>query len=222
MQVTFRPISGDWPGKRRSPSDRRSYTFKASWSSTMSLLDRELRALDARNVVFQVDVRESDLRLDGLPRADAKFNDAAVIISFDSKYGPLRYFCDFASHWQHNVRAIALGLEHLRLVDRYGITKRGEQYAGWKALPPGSGVAHGVVMQFATARDAAAWILEKAANGEGLGAVGGRAIDTLLADESYRDSKFRQVAKRVHPDVGGSRVDWDTFVEARRIVETEA
>jgi hypothetical protein len=34
-----------------------------------------------------------------------------------------------------NVRAIALALEALRKVDRYGVTKRGEQYAGWKALP---------------------------------------------------------------------------------------
>jgi hypothetical protein len=42
--------------------------------------------------------------------------------------------------WQHNVRAIALGLEALRKVDRYGITRRGEQYAGWKALPAGIGI----------------------------------------------------------------------------------
>jgi hypothetical protein len=35
-----------------------------------------------------------------------------------------------------NARAIALGLEALRKVDRYRITKRGEQYTGWSALPP--------------------------------------------------------------------------------------
>lgn len=29
------------------------------------------------------------------------------------------------------------GLEALRAVDRHGITRRGEQYAGFKALPPG-------------------------------------------------------------------------------------
>jgi hypothetical protein len=35
-----------------------------------------------------------------------------------------------------NARAIALGLEALRKVDRYRITKRGERYTGWSALPP--------------------------------------------------------------------------------------
>lgn len=44
---------------------------------------------------------------------------------------------DAFPHWQDNVRAIALGLEALRKVDRYGIGKRGEQYVGWRALPAG-------------------------------------------------------------------------------------
>lgn len=37
--------------------------------------------------------------------------------------------------WQANIRAIAKTLEHLRDLDRWGVTKRGEQYTGWKALP---------------------------------------------------------------------------------------
>lgn len=36
--------------------------------------------------------------------------------------------------WQINLRAIALGLEALRKLDRYGITSRGEQYTGWRAI----------------------------------------------------------------------------------------
>jgi hypothetical protein len=47
------------------------------------------------------------------------------------------YATDVCERWEHNVRAIALGLEALRAVDRHGITRRGEQYAGFKALPPG-------------------------------------------------------------------------------------
>jgi hypothetical protein len=41
------------------------------------------------------------------------------------------------SGWQHNVRAIALTLEALRAVDRYGATETGQQYTGFKALPAG-------------------------------------------------------------------------------------
>jgi hypothetical protein len=51
--------------------------------------------------------------------------------------GRLVYATDCCDYWQHNVRSIALGLQALRAVDRYGITRRGEQYAGFAALPAG-------------------------------------------------------------------------------------
>jgi hypothetical protein len=38
--------------------------------------------------------------------------------------------------WQDNLRAVALGLEALRRVERYGIAQRGEQYAGWRRADP--------------------------------------------------------------------------------------
>lgn len=45
----------------------------------------------------------------------------------------LVYATDTCGFWQHNVRSIGLGLEALRAVDRYGISKRGQQYAGFRA-----------------------------------------------------------------------------------------
>jgi hypothetical protein len=60
-----------------------------------------------------------------------------VTVAFDSKHGSLKYTADKFATWQENLRAIALGLEALRKVDRYGVTTRGEQYTGWKALPAG-------------------------------------------------------------------------------------
>ncbi len=36
--------------------------------------------------------------------------------------------------WQANVRAVALGLGHLRTLTRYGIVRNGQQYAGWKQI----------------------------------------------------------------------------------------
>lgn len=42
--------------------------------------------------------------------------------------GHLSYPCDTFTTLQDNLRVIALALEALRMVDRYGVTRRGEQY----------------------------------------------------------------------------------------------
>lgn len=142
---TLRPISDRTPF-----TGKHVYSdFDSTWSKTRELLARELRAISARNVVLEVDFRERDLRLDGELRADAKCQSPAVRLAFESKHGPLvyatdrfvaRYSRDPMEDWQHNVRAIALGLEALRKVDRYAISQRGEQYAGYRALPAGIGI----------------------------------------------------------------------------------
>ncbi len=131
--VTFRPLERPVPGTRRmSP-------FRASWTQTVELLVKELRAHGARRTILEVDLREQDLRLDGLPRADRRARTPGIVLSFEATNVPgspkLRYEVGTFSDWQDNLRAIALGLHALRAVDRYGVTKRGEQYAGWKALP---------------------------------------------------------------------------------------
>jgi hypothetical protein len=133
--VTFRPLD------RPVPSAWRSSPFKAPWSSTVALLAKELRAHGAKRTLLEIDFREQDLRIDGLPRADRHARSPAVVLSFEATSVPgspqLRYEVGTYSDWRDNVRAIALGLEALRAVDRYGVTKRGEQYAGWKQLPSG-------------------------------------------------------------------------------------
>jgi hypothetical protein len=106
----------------------------------LDLLESELRKLGAGSVVIGAAFREQDLRQDGMPRSDARApSHPGVELSFDSRHGRLVYATDTCLDWQHNVRSIALGLEALRAVDRYGITERGQQYAGFKALPAGDG-----------------------------------------------------------------------------------
>lgn len=131
---TCRPIER-WPGSL-SPFRRRS-PFSASWGDTTSLLDRELGQLGAARVVMQLAIRETDIRLDGQPYARAVATHPGVILAFESIHGPLQYAVDSFDHWQANVRAIALALEALRKVDRYGVTRSGEQYRGWRALAAG-------------------------------------------------------------------------------------
>jgi hypothetical protein len=131
--VTFRPL--DRPpaaigGTRRSP-------FTASWSSTVELLARELRMLAPKTTIMEIDLRDIDFRNDGLPRADRHARTPGIVLTMiRTRHGhDLRYEVVEFDRWHDNVRAIALGLEALRAVDRYGVTRRGEQYAGWKALP---------------------------------------------------------------------------------------
>jgi hypothetical protein len=136
VNVTFRPLpSWPYPPTRNR---RSAWAFRAGWQSTLDLLDRELHYLRGSNVVIGAAFREQDLRLDGLPRSDARAPaHPGIELSFDSHHGRLVYATDVCARWEHNVRSIALGLEALRAVDRYGITRKGEQYAGWKQLTAG-------------------------------------------------------------------------------------
>lgn len=133
--MQFRPISS-WPPEF-SRKKQYSNPFRAPYPDTIERLHRELGHLKASNAVIELALSESDIRLDGLPRAHARPSHPGVIVSFDSRHGPLRYGTDAFPDWEANLRAIALGLEALRRVDRYGLGKRGEQYAGWRQLGAG-------------------------------------------------------------------------------------
>lgn len=150
LSYTVRPISDrTW---FRPASARERSRFTASWSDTLELLRREYELLGGHRLVIEIDVREQDLRIDGTLRANARpVSSPAVVVAFESDHGPLLYRSDLydavaagargSQPWQANVRAVALTLEALRAVDRYGATRRAEQYQGFRALPPGSGAA---------------------------------------------------------------------------------
>lgn len=203
MNITYRPIDR-WPGEQTEVRQRSP--FSAPWPSTLDLLDRELYFLDAENIVFQVALREEDFRRDGQPRANARASHPGVVLAFDSKYGPLKYATDTFTDFQANVRAIALGLEALRKVDRYGITKRGEQYTGWKQLPPSGGSTSTM-----TAEDAAEFLAHACG-----GACSARA---LLQSAVNIVPAYREAARRLHPDTGGSAEGFQRLQDAKRVLD---
>lgn len=147
---SFRPIV-QWPGKLSV--GRRSAPFRSTYNQTLTLLERELRELNGRNVVFQIALPAHQFRKDGLPYADAKPSHPGIILTFNGKHGPIQMPCDAFGEWTDNLRAIALALEALRKVDRYGVTKLGQQYTGWKQLPPPL-----VTTAPMTVEQAAAWL----------------------------------------------------------------
>ena len=182
IEYQFLPL--DFPvglAKRRERA-----RFKSKWSQTLLLLEKELRHLNAKSIVLEVAVDESQIRQDGMLRADARPRNPAVVLSFNSKHGPLRYPCYRYDDWQDNLRAVALSLEALRTVDRYGVTSRAEQYRGWQQLPPPSVVDPG--NEFVSNVDAVKFLKEF---------VGVASLGTTL------DQLIRMAEKKSHPDTGG-------------------
>lgn len=185
MRYEIRPL-GAWLGP--ITADRPAGRFRAPWADTLTLLSRETEQLDARLVVVQVDADPGGIRRDGMLRARARVGFPGVRVSFQSQHGPLTYATDAYSDWQANVRAIALSLQALRAVDRYGVSRRGEQYTGWQALPSKPAEPN------LTVDKAAAWLashIDKV-----------NAAD-VIRDPAIRDRAFRAAAKAHHPDTGG-------------------
>lgn len=198
MRYEIRPLAAWLDGETnpRHPSSR----FRASWSDTLHLLGDEAERLDADLVVLQLAVTEGDLRRDGMLRANAKVTHPGVVVSLDSRYGPLRYATDTYDRWQANVRAVALAMQALRAVDRWGVTKRGEQYAGWRAIEASAPAGFGSV------DEALRWMREQAGP---------------LADGSQPRILYRILARRMHPDAGGDPADWARLDAARRLVDVD-
>ncbi len=146
--MVLRPLFG-WP--REFTAERKASRFESKMSDTVELLDRELRRLDPTDSryppsVLQLALREQDFRIDGMPRANSNPSHPGVILSIEPPGRPgMSFPCDTYLHWWDNLRAVALTLEALRKIDRYGVTRTSEQYRGWQAIESGSLDAHGAL-----------------------------------------------------------------------------
>lgn len=192
----------EWPGSLRAAVNREVARFKrpgyrnddtGKWvgptpvplSTTLTDLDRELRALRATDGELLVAIDAAQFRIDGRPYANAKATHPGVILSFEiPKVGRVSYPCDKYTRWEDNLRAITLALEALRLVDRHGVTRRGEQYRGFLAIEAATAVPAG----FTDSQDALMFLA---------GVTGMRYAD-------WPARKLVNAAQRMtHPDVSG-------------------
>lgn len=194
---------------------RGAHLFRASWDDTLKLLLDEIDRIGGQYpVVLQLLCDDSDIRVDGMLRKQANVRHPGVVVSFQTEnLGPLRYATDAYDQqyyggltgWQANIRAVALSLQALRAVDRYGVTKRGEQYVGWRAIAAPAPT-------FSSAGEAFRWMRKYAADELGLIVIEGELTPRKL---------YRAMAMKMHPDQGHPRADWDRLDEARRML-TEA
>jgi len=192
----------EWPGEQtrnRRPSQftrngtlvdgKRVGAGPVPLTKTLGELTRELRELGAKDAELLVAIPPEKFRQDGRPYASATATHPGIILSFEiPSVGQVSYPCDTFTTWEDNLRAVTLALEALRKVDRYGVTKRGEQYRGFLAIEARAGTAG-----FASTYDAQAFI---------------RDLAGYDADETWTPRLFREAQRVAHPDRGG---DADTF-----------
>jgi hypothetical protein len=141
LNAHFKPLH-QWHGPRTET--RKDGTFRSSWVQTLDLLEFELGKLRAKDIVIQIEDPGGieGIRNDGTIRMVSKNywpGKACVVLSFESPKGSISMPCDRYEDWKDNLRAIALSLEALRAVDRYGVTRGNEQYRGWTQIGNGNG-----------------------------------------------------------------------------------
>lgn len=191
-----------------------SRTFQATPFATRRLLLEEASKLDASDAIVELVAPAASFYKDGTGiRADRSHTVAhvgVVVRLIGTKHGDLRYACDRFNSWEANLRAVALGLSDLRRVERYGIARRGEQYAGWAQL--GAGVPMGA------GQPPEAMTLERAGVVLAGGTDGSFTPREVLADLDDARAAYRVAAKRYHPDRGGSAEAFRTLEEAWRLI----
>ena len=200
MKIAYRPMD-EWPGRRTEV--RHPALFRIT--DTPALLQRELALLTARTVEVYLDVADVDLRLDGPPRAKAKVGFSGVMLTFESRLGPLQFVCDNFPDWRENLGAIALTLESLRRVSRYGVVSAGEPYVGFRPA----------VLPVATAmdvEDAAIVIAEEAEDP--------LQWPDVVTNRVVRRNLYDVAARKLHRDTGGGAERLSRLRSAYRVLET--
>lgn len=137
LGLRVRPIVA-WPGPMTPEGARRRSPFSAPFSSTVQILSREMRQLNAHDAFLQLAIQEYDLRNDGYPKARANASHPGAVVTFRARalrgHPQLNYATDLFYSWQENLRGIALGMEAQRLLKRYGIAQNDQQYTGYRAI----------------------------------------------------------------------------------------
>ncbi len=141
LNAHFKPLH-QWSGPRTA--SREMGRFRATWLQTLDLLEYELGKLRAKDIVIQIEDPEgiAGIRNDGsfrLLRSSYFTTKSCVVLTFESPKGSISMPCDRYQDYKDNIRALALSLEALRAVDRYGVTRGNEQYRGWTQIGNGNG-----------------------------------------------------------------------------------
>lgn len=199
IDCRFAPIKS-WPSEPTPAWKRQRGQFKAGWQSTLDLLEKELAYLRAKEITIEGYFAPADIRNDGWPKSSARPTQPGVILSFETTQGRMIFPCDTYTAWEANLRAVALTLEHLRAIERYGAVRDQQQYTGWLKLPAASPADEAYQLALGLAQMA--------------GASDGTAA-SLLTNQALFDQVWRDAVRRTHPDNGGQADEFRTVMNAR-------
>jgi hypothetical protein len=207
-----------WPGDE-NPNPKNS-PFRANYGDTKSLLIYELSKLKTIESSIQLGmfVDRDDIKVIGTAlKANARVHKPGVVLTFtrevSRKYNPatyndqvktidLSYPCDAFNSWQQNLRAIALSLEALRRVSRYGVFSY-ETMAERLALPPADGKA--------TSEDDAIQFIATYSDFD--------EVDLRNNPSNLKDA-YRQAAAALHPDRnGGDGILFTRLIDAKNFLK---
>lgn len=202
IDARFQPMARD----NRPPTPGGTYhraPFKVRSDIAGADLEREMCAVDARDIVIEGGFERSQIRNDGWPRGGCAPSHPDIRIYMESKHGPLKYECAAFDHWEHNLRAIVLWMQRQRLaIEEWGIGLAGEAYRGFAALPAGDGRG-----EWRTIEDAMRFLCR---TGEG------SLLSTLPSDLQV---VYRAAARKAHPDAGGSEDLMSRVNRAKEFIE---
>lgn len=217
MEIKIIPIR-EWTGKKND--NPRPSQFRAIYSDTLKLLKFELeKAMCYGDAQIQMFINPGDMRLDGNMRASAKPYQPGVKLVFRRlgerffdererkwkyKLKTVSYPCDAFDNWQDNLRAIALSMEALRRVERYGVFKYGD-IMDRLALPSAD--------REVSTREQAAEFIARFSDYE---------AEKILIDSQIREKAYRQAATVLHPDspkFNGNPENFIRLQESRKILE---
>jgi hypothetical protein len=169
------PLS--WPVNQIKPAHRSRSQFKATYDRAFRKLNDELRQLGVKEFLVSSNARS---RADGLPRGDdaERLQDPSVAIYFDLKGTETVFACGKWDQLRHNVYAIAMTLEAMRAMKRWGAAETKQQFRGFAALPDAGGTS-----------------------GKQWWTVLG--LNTVATVDQIRE-QYRTLAKLRHPDAGGT------------------
>lgn len=185
----------DWPpqfDRRPAAERRRTSKFSVTFHEAVADIDSELGRIGADD--WRLSTAAPHRKSDGLPYADSKPDDPAVVVRWSVDGAQYAVACDYYTHWRDNARAIGLYLAEKRKMADRPVTTGQSEFATAR-LPSGNEDA--IVADSGDARQPH----------EVLG------VDPDAPEAVVRGAA-RQLKKKHHPDQGGDVAEYKAVVRA--------
>jgi hypothetical protein len=198
LDARFRPLP-KWTRKPGLQMERPR--FRTRYVEVLNALEHELGKLNARDILIEAGFPLNTIRNDGWPRGGSQPHHPGVVLYFTTRDGAMEFPCGTYQNFEANLYAIALTLENLRAIDRYGVTLGHEQYRGFLAIE--------------AAPDQ--MTVEKAANFVSF--FSKVPSDEIIGDPGAYRAAYRVSASQLHPDVAANPDGFIKLGQAKEVLD---